>query len=136
MRWNARIAGLSVASALLVLPLAAQAGSARTYDAPPLDAASATTTPVPEDPADGQVVTIFVPSEPPKAQPKAKPKPPPPVTASPQPAAPAPPPPAPAPPPPSAPVVAARVPDAATARPRSRGGRSTGWPYRPRRAAE
>ena len=37
MRWNARVAGLSVVAAILIVPLAAQAGSLRRDDAPPLE---------------------------------------------------------------------------------------------------
>ena len=37
MRLKARVAGLSVVAAILIVPLAAQAGSLRTDDAPPLD---------------------------------------------------------------------------------------------------
>jgi hypothetical protein len=96
MRWNARFAGLAVVLALLIVPLAAQA------DAPPLEAAPATTVAVPADPPPGQVVTIYVPAEPVRqAQPKSKPAQP--AKASAEPATPPPSPPAspPAPPAPS-----------------------------------
>ena len=43
MRWNTRVAGLSVVAAILIVPLAAYAGSLRTDDAPPLEGAPATT---------------------------------------------------------------------------------------------